>query len=259
MDRLADGADGLREILHRVMCRHIAGLEMHLGDAAIVAGDEAQKNLGEEAPLLRAEPAHDAEVDRDEPAGVVEKQIAGVHVGMKEAVAQRMAQETLDHLAPEVGQIDLRLLEPRMIGERNAVDPFHGQDIVRGAIPVDGGHAKVRIVAGVLRHLRQRGRLQPQIHLHRDRARHGVDDLDQPQPPRFGRIDLGLVRDEEEIGKVAAEARGHIGPQHLHRHRLSARRRVRFRRDAPARSRRRRPPGRGSQTPVPQGVPARRR
>ena len=35
---------------------------------------------------------------------------------------------------------------------------------------------------------------------------------------RFGRIDLGLVRDKEEIGKVAPEARGHIGPQHLHRH-----------------------------------------
>ena len=54
VDRLADGADGLREILHRVMARHIAGLEMHFGDAAIVAGDEAQQDFGEEAPLLHA-------------------------------------------------------------------------------------------------------------------------------------------------------------------------------------------------------------
>ena len=68
-----------------------------------------QQDFGEEAPLLQAEPAHDAEVDRDQPAGIVEEQIAGVHVGMKEAVAQRVAQETLDHLAPELGQIDLRL------------------------------------------------------------------------------------------------------------------------------------------------------
>ena len=83
------------------------------------------------------------------------------------------------------------------------------------------GHAKIRIVAGVLRHLGQRGRFQPQIHLHRDRARHGVDDLDQPQPPRFGRIGFGLVRDKEEIGEVAAEARGDIGPQHLDRDRLA--------------------------------------
>src|ERR1700682_2413068 len=101
VDRLADGADGLGKILHRMMPGHIAGLEMHLGDAAIVAGDEAQQNFGEEAPLLHAEPAHDAEIHGDKPAGVVEEQIAGMHVGMKEAVAQRMAQEALDHLAAE--------------------------------------------------------------------------------------------------------------------------------------------------------------
>ena len=108
-----------------------------------------------------------------------------------------------------------------MIAQRDAVDPFHGQDVMRGAIPVDRGHAKIRIVAGVLRHLRQRRGLQPQIHLHRHRARHRVDDLDQPQPPRFRRIGFGLVRDKEEIGEVAAEARGDIGPQHLHRNRFA--------------------------------------
>src|SRR3954454_24065059 len=98
-----------------MMPRHIAGLEMHFGDAAIVAGDEAEKNFGEEAALLQPEPAHDAEIDRDQPAGTVEEQVARVHVGMKEAVAQRMALEALDHLAPEVGQIDLGLREPHMV------------------------------------------------------------------------------------------------------------------------------------------------
>src|SRR5919108_428561 len=81
------------------------------GDAAVVARDEAQENFGEETPLLHAEPAHDAEIDRHQPAGIVEKQIAGMHVGMKEAVAQRVAQETLDHLASKVGQIDQRCFE----------------------------------------------------------------------------------------------------------------------------------------------------
>ena len=155
MDRLADGADGLREILHRVMPRHVAGLEMHFGDAAIVARDEAQQNFGEEAPLLQPEPAHDAEIDRDQPAGLVEEQIAGMHVGMEEAVAQRVAQKTLDHLAPEIGQVDLRLLEPRVVVQRDAVDPLHRQHVMGGAVPVDRRHAKIRIVAGVLRHLGQ--------------------------------------------------------------------------------------------------------
>ena len=180
MNWLADRANSLREILHRVMARHIAGLEMHFGDAAIVAGDEAQENFGQKAPLLLAEPAHNAEIDGDEAAGIVEEQVAGMHVGMKEAVAKRVAQETLDHLAPELGQIDLRLRKTRMIAQRNAVDPFHRQNIMRGAVPVDRGHTKIRIVAGVLRHLRQRRGLQPQIHLHRHRARHRIDDFDQP-------------------------------------------------------------------------------
>ena len=215
MDRLADGADRLREILHRMMARHIAGLEMHLGDAAIVARDEAQQNFREEAPLLQPEPAHDAEIDRDQPAGIIEEQIAGMHVGMEEAVAQRVAQETLDHLAPEIGQIDLRLLEACMVVERDAVDPLHRQHVVGGAVPVDGRHAEIRIVARVLRHLGHRGSFQPQIHLHRDRARHGVDDLDQPQPARIRRMRFGVVRDKEEIGEVAAETRGDIGAQHL--------------------------------------------
>ena len=40
-----------------VRARHVAGLEMHFGDAQIVAGDEAVEDFGEEAALLLAEPA----------------------------------------------------------------------------------------------------------------------------------------------------------------------------------------------------------
>jgi len=188
-----------------MMPRHIAGLEVHFGYPAVIAGDEAQQDFGEEAPLLQPEPAHDAEIDRHQPAGLVEEQVTGMHVGMKEAVAQRVAQEALDHLASEVGQVDLRLFEPHMVVQRDAVDPLHRQHVVGGAVPIDRWHAEIRIVARVLRHLRHRGRFQPQIHLDRNRARHRVDDFDQPQPARFGRMRLRVVRDKEEIGEIAAE------------------------------------------------------
>ena len=36
----------------RMMRRHVAGLEMHLRDAAVVAGEETEQDLGEEAALL---------------------------------------------------------------------------------------------------------------------------------------------------------------------------------------------------------------
>ena len=68
---------------------------MHLGDAPIVAADEAEEDLGEEAPLRLAEASHDAEVDRDDVAGLVDEEVSLVHVGVEEAVAERMAEERL--------------------------------------------------------------------------------------------------------------------------------------------------------------------
>src|SRR5438874_19895 len=83
-----------------------AGLEMHFRGALIVAGDEAVEDFGEEAAFLLPEPSHDAEVDRNEPALVVDEQVAGMHVGVKEAVTQRMAQKGLDHRAAESLEIE---------------------------------------------------------------------------------------------------------------------------------------------------------
>src|SRR5690606_2757099 len=104
-DRLANGADRLREIVDRMMRRHIARLEMNFGGAAPVSGDEAVQNLGEETPLFRLKPTHDAAIDRDQIALGIDEQIAGVHVGMEEAVTQRLAEKGLDDDAREAGKI----------------------------------------------------------------------------------------------------------------------------------------------------------
>src|SRR5689334_7782584 len=104
-----------------MMPRHIAGVEMDLSRPLIVAQDETEQNLREKPPFLRPEPAHDAEVDRDQFAIVVHEQIAGMHVGMEETVAQSMAQETLDHLAAEHRQIEALGLQCAVIAEANAV------------------------------------------------------------------------------------------------------------------------------------------
>src|SRR3954462_10375379 len=121
-----------------MVARHIAGLEMHLGGAVVIARDETVEDLGEEAPLLRAESAHDAEVDRGELTVMVDKQIAGVHVGMKETVAQRVAQERLDYGGSERLEIEAFGFQPRTIIERYAVDPLERENVARGAVPVDG-------------------------------------------------------------------------------------------------------------------------
>ena len=41
--------------------------------------------------------------------------------------------------------------------------------------------------------------------------------LDQTQPPRFRRMGFRVMGDKEEIAEVAAETRGNLGPEHLHR------------------------------------------
>ncbi len=112
MDRLADGADRLRETRDRMVRGHIAGFEMHFRRAVVVAGDEAEQDLGQEASLLGAEPPHDAEVDGDQLARVVREQVARMHVGVKKAVAQRVPQERLDHSTGESLEVEALGLEP---------------------------------------------------------------------------------------------------------------------------------------------------
>ncbi len=166
--------------------RHIAGLEMHLGGAVIVAGDEAVQDFRQEQPFLGAEPAHDAEVDGNQPAVIVDEQIARMHVGVKKAVAQCMAEKGLDQRAGELGQVEALGEQARPIGQRRRVDPFQREHFLGGAVPIDGRHPEIRIVLGVLRHFGERRRFEAEIHLDHDGTPQSVDHFDEPQPPRFG-------------------------------------------------------------------------
>ena len=152
----------------------------------IIARDEAVQDLRQEQAFFGAEPTHDAEVDRDQAPIVVDEQIARMHVGVKEAVAQRMAKKGLDQRAGDRREVEALGIEPRAVRQRRGVDPFQRQDFLGGAVPVDRRHAEIRIVLGVLRHLRKRRGLQAEIHLHRHGAAQGIDHFDKPQPPRLG-------------------------------------------------------------------------
>ena len=76
----------LRERLDRVVRRNIAGLEMHPGDTVVVPADEAPQDFGKVAPLGRAQPPDDAEVDGGQVRGRIGEQIALVQVGVESAV-----------------------------------------------------------------------------------------------------------------------------------------------------------------------------
>ena len=188
---------------------------MHLGDAVIVAVDEAVQNLGKKQAFLDAQPAHDAEVDGDQPAAVVDEQISRMHVGVKEAVAQRVAQECLDQHAAEFRQVETFRHKAGAVGQRRGVDPFQGQHFLGGAVPVDRRHAEIRIVLGVLGHFRERRRLEAEIHLDHDRAAQRLDHFDETEPPCFRRKIFGVPRGEGEGAEIGVETLFDAGPQHL--------------------------------------------
>ncbi len=97
-DRLGDRAAGLHEGGPVLIGGHIAGGEMHIRDALIVGGQEAQQHLAQIAPGRRIEPAHDAEIDRHQIAGLVDEHVAGMHVGVEEAIPEYLLEEDLGGL-----------------------------------------------------------------------------------------------------------------------------------------------------------------
>ena len=123
-------------------------------------------------------------------------------------------------LRPSAGRSRPLRLERGAVVERRAVDPFQREHLARGAVPVHRGHAEVGVVARVLRHLGERGRLQPEIHFHRHRAGERRHRLDRAQPLRFEREAFRLARGVEEGVEIGFEAALDVGPQDFHRHRL---------------------------------------
>ena len=90
-DGLAYGAQGLREVVARVRRRHKAHRKVDVGDAPVIAHEEAMQGLRHEAAHGGIEPARDAIVDRDQHALGIHEQIARMHVGVEEAAVERLA------------------------------------------------------------------------------------------------------------------------------------------------------------------------
>ena len=164
MDRLANGADRLRKAGDGMVGRHVPSFKMHFRRPIVVAGDEAEQNLRQETAFLRGKPTHDAEVHGDELTRIVNEQVSGMHVGVEEAVAQGMAEECLDHGAGQPLEIEALGRQPRVVPKRDAFNPFERKHVACGSVPIDGGHAEIRIIPGIFGHLRKRCRLEPQIH-----------------------------------------------------------------------------------------------
>ena len=105
-----------------------------------------------------------------------------------------------------------------MIVKRRAVDPFQRQHFARGAVPVDRRHAEVGVLARVLGHLGERGGLQAEIHLDRDRAGKRRHHFDHAQALRLQREAFRRARGKEQRVEIDLEAALDARAQDFHRH-----------------------------------------
>ena len=137
-DRLADRAAGLGEHLARLVGRHVARAELHLGHGAIVAAQEGDQQLGEIAARVLVDAAHDAEIDRHDVALAIDEGVAAMHVGMEEAVAEHLVEEGLGALLHDDIGIVAGGDDGVAIADRDAVDALQRQHALGGAVPVDG-------------------------------------------------------------------------------------------------------------------------
>ena len=221
---------------------------MHLRDPVVVLAQEAHQDLGIDPARIGVDPAHDPEVERDDRAVRPELQVALVHVGMKEAVAQRVGQEGLDHPLGQPHEVDAgrRAAPPRRRGRRPPPIPASAPAAPRRARspPAPGSPGRRAVfaansaaAAASIRRSSSPCTTPSKCAITargRSRRAKGASSLDH-------------VGGEVEGVDVAQEGPLDPGPQHLHRHRLPglAQRRA----GAPGRARRRRPAGRTRRRP----------
>ena len=79
---------------------------MRGGDFLVVAAEEAEEVAGQIVFVGIVQTAHDAEIKRDIFAVACHLDVAGVHIGMKEAIAEHLGEEYLHAIACQLRDAD---------------------------------------------------------------------------------------------------------------------------------------------------------
>ena len=150
-----------------------------------------------------------------------DEDVARMHVGVEEAVAEHLREEELDAGARETLQVDA-------LGAAAGRCARIGMPLMRSItitllaapVPVDAGHEQQGRVAEIAAELRAVGRLAREVELVLQRLRELVDHLARTQAAGVGEHAL-----EHETAAVCSSATSlqmtcpMSGAQHLHRHR----------------------------------------
>lgn len=128
-----------------------------------------------------------------------------------------MAQEGLDQCARQFLQIKTGSTQAIDIRHFNAVNPFHGQHIAAGALPIHGRHTETFIFLDILGNFGQSRRFQPQIHLDTRGLCKRFSHHDRTQTARHRYKALLQTRNHEEAFEILRETLTHARTDDFHR------------------------------------------
>ena len=218
-DRFAHGAHrGLHLIDARVR-RHPAGLQVQLRDAPVVAIEHRQEVLREVLLIGRIERADDAEIHGRvaRPLRVIDQHedVAGVHVGVEEVVAEHLREEDAHAVLGELRNVGAGGLEARALADRHAVDALHDHDVGAAVIPVHLRHVQQLGSGEVALQLRGVGGLAHQVELIENGLLVFRDQLARPQPPALRPVAVREIGERLQHLQIPLDHRAHARPQHL--------------------------------------------
>src|SRR5205814_6894504 len=126
-DRLAHGPDLALQLIGTRVLRNPAGCDMRGRYSMVVAAEESEEILSEVILVGLRERAHDAEVEGDVFAVVRgvggDEDVARMHVGVEEAVAEHLREKDLDAGAGEAGDVDVVFAQSIELVDRYARHP----------------------------------------------------------------------------------------------------------------------------------------
>ncbi len=220
--RLAAGANGAFELLHAGLFGRPAGFDMQQRHTVVIALEEGQEILRQVILVEFRQRPDDAEIQRDIAAQGLgrhaHQDVAGVHVGVEEAVAKHLREEDLHAVARQLMRVDAGRTQFVGVRDAHAVHALHHEHLRGAPVPEHLGHQQQLGLGEVTAQLAGVGGLAHQVefvvqvlvelgdHLARLQALAVRPQLLHPR---------GHVAHQRE---VAVDHRQHAGTQHLHGH-----------------------------------------
>ena len=195
---------------------------MQLGHALVVAAEEGDEVLRQVVLVDLGQRADDAEVQRHVAAEGLGRDadldVARVHVGMEEAVAEHLGEEDGHAVARQLLDVHAGLAQPVHLADRDARHALHHDHRGGAQVPVHLGHQDQRQVGHVAAQLGGVGRLAHQVQLVVQVAVELGHHVARPQPLAVGRQALDPARQRVQQRHVVVDDVQHARAQHLHGH-----------------------------------------